>query len=369
MLKNAKTLPEVWYGLHFAAGLAEYAESGKEPLRILLEEQTIKNMNPSFVGKPVYVEHVEGVDLENIQEEADGYVVDSFWNSTDGKCWCKFIVVSDQGKQAIRSGFKLSNAYIPTGESAGGMWHGMPYQKEITAGVYEHLALVRNPRYEESMILNADDFKEYNSKKEIELKRLANSKDEPKGEQTVGLKFFKRAKVENSIDLESTVVELPSSKKEMTISELVTAHDKIVNMHGYASDEHMVKMDNGDEMSVGEMKKKHMEACNELESMKKDAISEDGGEPGKGADDDQEMNSEASVSEDMSSVGDRGGDKSLDNAEEDEEVMKKKEMKKNEIKKKVNSLRTAHLTVEVEAPKVFLNSDKVALGKSRYGSN
>lgn len=367
MIINAKTFPEVYYGLHFASGVAEYHDSEKA-YRVLIEEQTIKNMNPTFVGKPVYVEHVDGVDLENIQELADGYVTDSFWNAADGKCWCKFIVISDRAKQAIRSGWKLSNAYKPTTFTKGGLWHGVQYAEEITSAEYEHLAIVPNPRYEESIILNAEEFKKYNEEKQVELRKLANSKDEPKGEKKMAFKFFKKAKVENSLDIESTIVELPKSKKEFSIAELITQADTIQNLAGYASDEHMVKMDSGEEMSVADMKKKHMDMCNELASMKKDAISEDGGEPGKGADD-EEMNSEESVDEDMKTVGDRGGDASLENEEEDEDMKKKADMKKNEIKKKVSAFKNAGPKYQPEPQKIILSSDKLALGKSRYGSN
>lgn len=366
MIKNMNSFPEVYYGLHFAAGVAEYSEAGKDPYRILLEEDTIKNMNPTFQGKPVYVEHVDSVDLENIQNEADGYVIDSFWNPIDGKCWCKFIVVSERGKQAIKSGWKLSNAYAPKTFSKGGLWHGVEFAQEVTGGEYEHLAIVQNPRYEESVILTPELFKKYNEQKDSELKKLANSKDSPKGESKMNLNFFKRTKVENSVDLESTVVQLPKSKKELTIAEAVTELDKVYNMHGYASADHMVKVGEN-EMSVGDLVKKHVAACNEIESMKKSAVSEEGGEPGKGADD-EEMNSAESVAEDSGIVGDRGGDKSLSN-EDDEEEMKKKEAKKNEIKKKVASLKNAGPKNEAEVPVVELSGEKLARGKARYGSN
>src|SRR4051812_29447530 len=106
MIKNAKTLPQVFYGLHMVPGVAEYNDPEREPYRILIGETTIKNMDPTFQGKPVYVDHVEEVNLENLQQEADGYVLESFYNKLDGKHWVKFIVVSDRGKEAIQKGWK-----------------------------------------------------------------------------------------------------------------------------------------------------------------------------------------------------------------------------------------------------------------------
>ncbi len=325
-------------------------------------------MDSSFAGKPIFVEHVDEVasSLDQVKKEADGWVVESFYNSADGKHWVKFVIVSERGLHAVESGMRLSNAYLPTQYKSGGLWNGVQYDKEVSAAEYEHLAIVRNPRYEESVILTPEQFKTYNSERELELMKIANSKDEPKGEKKMAFKFFKRAKVENSVDIETTVVELPQSKKELTIAECILGMDKVLNMAGYADDSHMVKLDNGKEMSVKDMK----DCMNkmEMDAVKKDAITEEGGEPGKGADD-EAMNSEASEAEDMKDVGSRGGDESLDNAEEDMEEVKKKEMKKNEIKAKVQSLRNAGPKYEPEAPKVLLNSDKVALGKIKYGSN
>lgn len=366
MIRNATTLPKVYYGLHFSPGVAEYREAEQEPYRILINEQTIKNMDPTFQGKPVYVDHVEEVDLENIQAEADGYVMESFYNALDGKHWVKFIVVSDRGHEAIRKGWRLSNAYVPTAFVGGGLWHGVEYAKEVTNGEYEHLAIVKHPRYEESIILTPEEFKAYNGEKELALKKLANSKDKKQGEKTMGLKFFKRAKVDNSADLESMSVTLPKSGKEMTITDLVTEMDAIHNMHGYANGDHLVKVGE-DEMSVNDLVKKHMDMCNEMAESK------------KAADEKAENDAE-----------DGDGDESMDNAEDDEKKDDKKEneedveaekakknaadaeaaAKKAVAKEKADRLRNAHLR-EIDEPMgapVEFSADQVARGKARYGS-
>jgi hypothetical protein len=241
MIRNSRTFPEVFFGLHMVEGTAEYAEPGKEPLRIYIGEDTIKNMNPSFQGKPVYVDHVDEVNLDNIQAEADGYVIDSFYNKSDGKNWCKFLVVSDDAKQKIRNGWRLSNCYIPNTFGSGGENHGVAFSKEVTSAEYEHLAIVKDPRYEESVILTPAQFKEYNTEKEAEIYRLANSKEKPK-ETKMAFKLFKRTKVENSADIEGMSIVLPESKKEMLLTEVITQFDKIQNMHGYANEDHMVKV-------------------------------------------------------------------------------------------------------------------------------
>lgn len=335
-VKNAKALPQVWYGLHFLPGVAEYREPDKEPYRIYINESAIRKMNASFAGRPVYVRHVDEVNLENIQEEADGYVVESFFNANDGKTWCKFIVVSDKGHEAIKNGWKLSNAYIPKQMSEGGMWNGVEYQKEITDGEYDHLAIVPNPRYEESIILSPEQFKAYNSEKELELKKLANSK----GESSMKFNFFKKSKVDNASDLEGMSVTLPKSGKEVTLETLINEMDKIENMHGYANGDHMVKAGE-EELTVNDMIKKYGEMKNKMDEADKAAK-------------EAEANGE--------------GEKEVKNDEKDgdkEEDLEKKKNDKAHYEALKNAAETASAKKEVI---VETSDDQVRRGQDRYGS-
>jgi hypothetical protein len=366
--------------MHFYPGVARYDSAEGDSLTVFINEDTIRRMGTTFAGRPVFVEHVETVD-ENINElrkEADGWVIESFFNQADGKNWVKFIVVTDRGFEAIRRGFRLSNAYIPSQFGPGAQWNGVPYQKEVLEGAFEHLAIVDNPRYEESVILTPDQFKAYNEEKNVDLVRFANSL---KTKEKSQMKLFERKKVENATSIENMMVELPISKKEMALTKVVEAYDKIVNMNGYANGDHMVKVGENDEMSVNDLVKKHLEACNELEGMKsKNAKSEDGGEPGPDEDvknDDEEKIEKAGEKD----VGDRGGDDSMDN-EDDEEMPAKEDKKKNSYsleearaviaKEKAARLKNANQKGNREdqedVPVIRLANDQVARGKQLYGS-
>lgn len=352
-----------FFGMHFYPGLAEYAEPGKNPFRVFLNEDTIRSMDSSFEGKPVFVQHVTEVEqnLDVLRGEADGWVVRSFYNAADGKHWAEFLVCSEKGLEAIAKGFRLSNAYRPVGpRGSSGLWNGIEYSEQILRGEYDHLAIVPNPRYEESVIMTPEQFKAYNEEQQFELKRITNSKDQPKGDNKMGLNFFKRAKIENSIDLESTVVQLPKSKKEFTITEAVMELDKFVNMAGYAADDHMVKMENGEEMSVKDMKD-CMNKMRNAEKMEKEGMGKEDGE----------MKNEDAMDEELKTVDGRGGDEHLKNEDEDKEKKEKDEMKKNAVSKKVTSLKNAgpKMNSTEAQPRIFLSKDKLALGKSRYGSN
>jgi PHD/YefM family antitoxin component YafN of YafNO toxin-antitoxin module len=378
---------KIFYGMHFYPGVARYEAPDKEPLTVFINEDTIRNMGPTFAGRPVFVEHVEEVDdnVNELRKEADGWVIESFFNQADGKNWAKFIIVSDRGYEAIRRGYRLSNAYIPQLSQKGGVWNGVDYQSEVINGEFEHLAIVKNPRYEESVILTPEEFKNYNDEKTVELKRLSNSNN--RGERKMKLNIFKRTKVENSVDLDGMIVELPKSKKEISLTKVVDEYDKILNMNGYANGDHMVKVGEKDEMSVNDLVKKHLAACNELEGLKKNASREDGGEPGpddKDADDSGLENDDEDkrVASGEKDVGDRGGDDSLDNEEdnEDESEDKKKKMKNDVLtiseakkilaKEKAARLKNANLREhDEEIAIVSLPADQVARGRALYGTS
>lgn len=361
-MKNSKGT--VYYGMHFYPGVAEYQEPGAEPYRVFLNEDTIRAMDPSFAGRPVFVMHVDGVDddMDVLRKDADGWVIESFFNQADGKHWVKFLVVSDRAETAIRNGMRLSNCYVPKNFANGGLWNGVSYLKEITGGEYEHLAIVPNPRYEESVILSPEEFKKYNEDKIVELKRLANSNKE----RVPMLKFFKRAKVENTIDLESMSVVLPKSGKELTITELVNemdAHEEKKKEPQMANGEDHVTV--GDtKMMVNELVEKYNALCAELDALKN---------PKKDMGDESDATDPAVVG---NKEDEDAKKKALELAEhEEKEIVEAKQkndiaeaQKKADAKKKADALRNAHLTADDEVAVVELSEDRVARGKSRYGS-
>ena len=360
----------IYYGMHFYPGLAQYQEEGKNPYRVFLNENTIRQMDPTFAGRPVFVLHVDEIetDLNELRKEADGWVIESFYNKADGKHWVKFITVSDKAEKAIARGMRLSNCYVPTNFGPGGIWNGIDYQKEIKHGEYEHLAIVPNPRYEESVIMTPDEFKQYNEDKNIELKRLANNKDE--GVAPVKFSFFKRAKVENSADLELMSVELPKSKKEVSLTALINEADKEEmekDKPKVAEGHHLVDC-NGKTMTVNEMVEKHKEMCDAMEEMKKPKEEHEEGEDKEEMKDSEDDDMEYSKKEAPKSEDDKEGEESSLKLEKEEEKEVKDAKKKNAAEKAAR-LRNAPNSVNQEVAKVSLSMDQVARGKQLFGSN
>ncbi len=379
-MKTENSQGKIFYGMHFYPGVAEYQEGGKDPYRIFLNEDTIRSMGPTFAGRPVFVMHVDGVneDVDELRKEADGWVVDSFYNEADGKHWVKFIVVTEKAEQAIKRGMQLSNCYVPKKFAKGGLWNGVAYLKEVTEGEYEHLAIVPNPRYAESVILTPEKFKKYNEEKVLEIKRLSNAKEK----SAMKVNLFKRTKVENSSELLEMSVMLPNSKKDLTVQELIEEADarRVSN----AADPTMVVT-----IEIDGEEKEHTVAeliemvQNAAKKENKEDEEDDKKENKEDCDDDKKENEEDEDKDEMPK--DKKKNKKKKNAvetddededEEDAEAEKKKNeldvaraKKKQTDKEKAERLRNADKNVDEKVAKVEMSMDQVARGKARYGSN
>lgn len=265
--QNAKEEPRIFYCKHIAPGVCAYEDE-----TILIGEEALKDMDKTFAGKPIYVNH-QKVDLEKIQQEADGYVAESFYLPEDGCHWAKMIIVSDKGQEAIRKGWKVSNAYVPDEFGIGGEWHNIPYNREVMKAHYTHLALVDNPRYEEAEVMTPEDFKMYKEQKREQLKSLENAKTKGEG-KTMKWKLFKKTEVTNSDDLSKVMVEL-SNGSTVSIGEMVNSVEKDLKEKEEKNKcnedilEKTVKV-NGEDVTVADLVKEYESKCNKCNEDEKD---------------------------------------------------------------------------------------------------
>ena len=322
---NAKEEPKIFYCRHIAPGVCAYADE-----TILIGEEALKEMDKTFAGKPIYVNH-QKVNLDNLQQEADGYVAESFYLPEDGSHWAKMIIVSDKGHEAIRKGWKVSNAYVPDEFGIGGEWHNVPYNREVMKAHYTHLALVDNPRYEEATVLTPEDFKQYKEEKRAQLKSLENSK-QTKGEGKM-FNLFKKTAVTSSDDLSKVMVEL-SNGSAVSIGEMVNSVEEKIKAEeekksakkNALSDvlEGVVKV-NGEEMTVKDLVKEYESKCNKCNEDEEDKEKKDEGE-----DKEEEKKSKKNLKKNAEETEeDKEGKKEKKDAEEEKDK-EEKESKKNE---------------------------------------
>jgi hypothetical protein len=370
LIKNSKG--NIYYGMHFYPGVAEYQEPGKDAFRIFINEDTIRQMAPTFAGRPIFVDHVDevGVNVDDVKNECDGWVIESFFNEADGKHWAKFIVVSERAEQAIRRGYRLSNAYLPRGSyGPGGVWNGVTYSKQVLGGEYEHLAIVKNPRYAESVIYTPDQFKTYCEEQKQELKRLANAKEN----EPMKIQFFKKKveKVENASDLIGLHVTLPKSGKEVTVEQIINEMDAMASLNGFANDDMKVKVGEN-EMTVKDLVANYGKLCSELEGLKK----------AKGDEEGTELENEEG-DEDEADIDAEEADEGVDNEDEDAADEDKDKGKKSnsqdapapapapkakKSKENFDKLKNARNQNQEQDVVVDLSMDRIERGRQRYGS-
>lgn len=120
----------------------------------LLTKETINKFVNSFIGCPVRIDHKDITD-ENAKDERVGVVSDIWFNDGDGWFWCKGVIFDDKAIDLIKNGYNVSCQYEITEFSdniENKLHNGIPYDKEILNGKFEHLAIVDNPRYEGALI-------------------------------------------------------------------------------------------------------------------------------------------------------------------------------------------------------------------------
>lgn len=142
---NAKDWAKSYSCNFLEAGVVSYTDVGQGVA--FLKKETIQRMCPSFIGKPVLIDHYD-VTPATFEKKAVGYVTRVWFNEQDGWFWCEFLVTDDKAKELIAKGYSVSCAFDVLSTSKGGEWHNIKYDEELTDCAFTHLALVSSPRYE-----------------------------------------------------------------------------------------------------------------------------------------------------------------------------------------------------------------------------
>lgn len=147
--ENAQDWPKEYSCNFLEAGVVSYTDVGQGVA--YLTKETIQKMCGSFIGKPVLIDHYD-VTPKTFDRKAVGYVTSVWFNEADGWFWCKFLVTDDKAKELISKGYSVSCAFDVLATGAGGEWHNIKYDEELTDCSFTHLALVASPRYEQCKI-------------------------------------------------------------------------------------------------------------------------------------------------------------------------------------------------------------------------
>lgn len=345
-------------GRHFVsrfieAGLVSYEDQNAGVLKV--SKEALDKFIYSLVGCPVIIKH-QRVKNNNVDDIRVGVVSSVNFNPEDGWYWCEGVIWDSEAIKLIEDGWSVSCCFVMT-ESTGqsGEWHNMSYDDELTNGLFEHLAIVPNPRYEEATIL-------LNSKKEsnkmlniFRRKKIQNSETEGKdmtkeNEKSVDKNALKDKIMEHINKAVKGEKDIDGEKEDKWYSDLREMLDKLA----YTESED--KKSNEKEEDEPKEEDKKDNACSKKNE--KDDSDEDSKE--------NKCSNAEDDSKDESEKEDKDEEKEEDKKENSEDSDKKEEIKENS-KKSFDDLKRLSNTANAEQPKVYMSeADRLALGKSLY---
>ena len=112
---------------------------------------------------------------ENANDARVGVVSNVWFNDKDGWYWCDGIIWDKTAQNLITDkGWSVSCSYdVKLADDTGGSENNIPYNIEFLDGVFTHLAIVNNPRYERAnIVLNS---KTVNMVNNTELEQFTNA--------------------------------------------------------------------------------------------------------------------------------------------------------------------------------------------------
>ena len=117
----------------------------------LLTKETIDKFINTFIGVPVIIDHKDNITADDI----NGRIQNIWFSPQDGWYWCSGIITNEKAIELIEDGYNVSCQYAITqyiDNLENKLQNGNPYDKEILNGLADHLAIVKNPRYEGAFI-------------------------------------------------------------------------------------------------------------------------------------------------------------------------------------------------------------------------
>lgn len=121
---------------------------------VLIKKESFDKFINTMVGVPVIINHKD-INKENADDERVGVVSNVWFDDKDGWYWCDGVIWDETAQNLItEKGWSVSCSYdVKLADDAGGTENNIPYDIEFLDGVFTHLAIVDNPRYERANIV------------------------------------------------------------------------------------------------------------------------------------------------------------------------------------------------------------------------
>lgn len=270
-------------GRHFVsrfieAGGVSYGKAGV----LKVTKETLDKFIQTLVGCPVIIRH-KTLTSDNVDEERVGVVNGVWFDPKDAWFYCDGIIWKKDAIRKIENGWTVSCTYEMTDSTGeGGEWHNIPYEDELLNGVFLHLAIVPNPRYEDATIkFNSKDRENDMLFKLFSGKKIQNSNEEEKMDKNA----LKNKLMEHINKAVKGKGDIDGQSEEDWYKELREMLDKLAYSESEAQ-----KSNSDDEEEKGDKDEDKGEI--KENKCKKNADEDDKGEDKKDADDDKEEEKE-----------------------------------------------------------------------------
>ena len=317
MVKNEITNPKL-KAQTFKARFLEKGVVKYDDEMVLIKPENLMAIAMDFKGAHVIIDHQDVTENE-ANDKIVGYINNVWFDEFDGWAWCDFTVNNEEAITLINQGYSVSCAYFPK-YAEGGTYHNIPFDREIVGGEAIHLAIVKNPRYEDAIILK------------------------------------------NSINKIMTILKFKKPKENK-------AEVKEIELENA-----MFEIEDGETVSVAEMVEAYKNSKKNEEEDKKEE------EPKVNADDEYEVDGEMVKVSELASAYKASKKKNESEEEKKEEKENEEDKEKEEEKKEAKKNSADALKIEAAKKKfengaesltnskVMTDKSRFDLGKSIYGS-
>jgi hypothetical protein len=344
-------------------GLCAYSKE-----TILVSQETLIKLSPSAMGIPVVIDHPsELITDENIKDiNTVGRVADLHYESYEDSWYAHFVIDKQEGIDLLQNGWGVSTAWFGDKYADGGTHNNVGYDRELLEGRYEHLAIVKTPRYEMAVnpiFLNSNTCKDNNTDSTIDNTYVKKIIETERAPNMIG-KLFKRLVTREElktnegeelfVNIDGKDIALNDVIKEVTELKMNTKkeEEKKEEEKKMANEADEVDVD-GEKMTVAQLKKAYKNKCksNETESEKK---------------------KEEKVSKDVEILKEKQSKDDYPKGKKENEIIeneKKEEVISEDTMKNFNMIKEVHvngITYKVEDS--FLSTrERVNIGKDKYG--
>jgi len=350
-MKETKAIGKVIKMPCMRRGLCAYSNE-----TVLVTQETLEKISKSIMGVPLVIDHPSDlITDENIGLlPVVGRVADMHYDSKDDLWYAHFVVDDQKGIDLLNDGYGISTAWFGDKYGSGGTLNNVGYDRELLEGRYEHLAIVKTPRYEMAInpIYLNSNCKEDDDMSIIKDDNIITNSNTERSQSMIGKIFKKLVSREEIKTNEGEEIYVNVDGQDIAISAMVT--ELKLNKKNEEEKKEEKKMANGgdevdvdgEKISVNELVKRYKAGCGKKNE----------------ADSDAEKKKELEKNE-----ADEKKKKELE--EEEKKESKKNSIEEEETNKRFEMIKSIHengMTYELE-DKFLSMKERVEMGKKLYG--